>query len=222
MTLDKMPTSIVDERKRQEVDKTIRGAVKKLQSSLLRLNQEPDVQTPASACLEEWQAAMQAVNERREKASEHIMTDMSLADSERAQRLSAWAGWHKRITSYITTIIRILSEFSAGWEWDETLQTITPTIDITKVAEEVATVPVPQEAREHVALIVIAQQAVEGLRAWEREHGCVKLHLEQLFSLSEEELAQRWATGAIQRPVIDAPFSGLINTGREMAESQYV
>lgn len=217
-----MPSSIVDPAKRQAVDDAIRKAVRSLQTAVKGLQKE-DIHA-TSATVEAWQEVKRELSERRDKAWLHVKEDASLVDSEKAQRLAMWRGWFVTRVTYCNSILRILAEYpQAGWQFDEVVKNIVPTKSLDEIADEAATVEVPKEAREHAALITIARQAVDGLRAWEHNHNVSKLRLEQLFQLNEKELALRWATGAILEPDYHTlAFGGLISKGRQLVEESIV
>lgn len=222
INLEKMPQSIVDPAKRQTVDEAIRKAVRDIQTAVKGLQKE-DIHA-TSATVEAWQEVKRELSERRDKAWLHVKEDASLVDSEKAQRLAMWRGWYVTRVTYANTVLRILNEYpQAGWQFDEVVKNIVPTKSLDEIADEAATVEVPKEAREHAALITIARQAVEGLRAWEHNHNVSKLRLDQLFSLDEKELATRWGMGTILSPDYHSlAFGGLIARGREMNEELFV
>lgn len=219
--LEKIPSEIVDPAKRQAVDDAIRKAVRDVQAAVRGLQKEDLHAT--SATVEAWQEVKRALVDRRDKAWQHIKEDNSLVESEKAQRLAMWRGWYVTRASYCNTVLRVLTEYpQAEWEFDEIIKTIVPGRPIASIAAEVATVPVPPQARQHGALITIARQAVEGLREWEHTHNVSKLRLEPLFQMNEKELALRWATGSILRPDYNIEFGGLIARAREMNEELFV
>ena len=124
----------------------------------------------------------------------------------------------------VTDVIKNLKKFpQAQWHYNEELATITPTVDVEAVAEEQSIVEVPVEAKEHARLISTAEDAISLLREWESSKGVQKMRLETLFSLNEEQLAERWATRSIFYPSFgDDPWERQIEVGRKFKEDQFV
>lgn len=199
-----VPQTIINRNKREEADRDIRKTVASVQTAVRSLAEDSDVVIPASSIVKEWKAAAKAADVRLEKAKERILQDYGLAESEKQQKIAAWQGWHKRVSTQITHVVICLEKYpQAAWKYDEYLQNIVPTASLSAIADEAATVQVPKEAEEHALLLSLVYDAVNGLRQWEKEHGIDKKRLEELFCYDEKRLAELWATGAF---TIDTNF----------------
>lgn len=203
----KLPRYVVDKRKRDQCDKDLRRTVTIVQEAVFGLAKETDVVIPTSADIQAWNGVATNADKRLEKAKETIMVDDSLTDSEKLQRIGAWKGWHKRVTTFVTHIVRNMQAYpQAQWQFDPNLQTIIPTADLSSVVDVAATVEVPQEAAEHAFLLSLVWDAVQGLRRWEGEHSVDKRRLEELFSFNEQRFAEAWAIGEFKHdPLFDTP-----------------
>ena len=192
----KMPQRITDTRKRQDIDEELRFATRQVQDAINALRSLQGFTIPASADPKEWEKALTAATERKEKAVEAITDDPTITEEERKAKAKTWRGWHKQLAMYCATITSTIHAHpSLGWQYDEATATITPTADIFVLATEAATVDVPRGASDHALLIGNVQIAINGLRKWERAHNVAKQRLEALLNLTEEELAEGWATG---------------------------
>ena len=196
----KMPRRITDTRQRQDIDNDLRFAVRRVQEAVNALRELQGFTIPATADPAEWEKALNAATARKEKAVEAITDDPTLTDEERKAKAKTWRGWHKQLAMYCATITSTIHAYpTLKWTFDEATATITPTADIFALASDAATVDVPAEASDHALLLGNVLTAINGLRKWENAHNVAKQRLEGLLFLTEDDLAELWATGSILR-----------------------
>ena len=223
MNFEQMPQRIIDTNKRAEISHDIRKAVRDLQEAFRNLAEEQNICIPASADLNDWKQCLKECDQRYESAKQSIKADEGLAESEKKQKLSAWRGWHRKITTNVNAIVRSLETYSLGWVFDNAVSNICPSADIEEAASQSAVIDVPAEAAEHAKLISAVLQSVTSLREFEKERNVVKIPLKQLCGLEADKLAERWATGSIFRPDYSTdPWMIVAQTNRQFAESQYI
>lgn len=216
-----MPQRISDTRKRQDVDQDLRFAVRQVQDAVTALSDLQGFTIPATADIDEWTNAVAAAREKKERAVQAITDDPTLTDEEKTKKAKDWKNWLKQVAMYSSTITSTIhANPELGWTFDEATATIVPTADIFVLATEAATVDVPTEASDHALLISNVQTAINGLRKWENAHNVAKQRLEGLLFLTEDELAEQWATGSIQRD--DTFATPQVLAARTYRESQYL
>ena len=72
------------------------------------------------------------------------------------------------------------------------------TADITETLTPLYTVQVPLQAYTHLQLINNVKEAINSLRAWEKEQDIKKIPLKELLSFKEDGLLQSWCNGSIK------------------------
>ena len=191
-----MPRRITDQRKRQDIDNDLRFATRQVQEAVNALLALQGFTIPATACIDDWTNAVAAAREKKERAVQAITDDPTMTDEEKVKKSKSWKTWLKQVAMYSSTITSTIHAHpELGWTFDEATATITPSADIFALATDAATVNVPADATDHALLIGNVQTAIDGLRKWERSHNVAKQRLEALLNLTEEELAEGWATG---------------------------
>lgn len=221
LDINKIPSCVVDEQKREQEGRSLRAAIRCVHEAQKKLSKESDIYTPASGEVSEWLRLLDYAKERQMKAFNAILTDDSIGDEDKREKVKFWKAWNARVVGHLNTIINAMEQYpQARWQFDKNIKRLVCGVDTIHVIESAASVPVPQDATEHAQLINAVAEAVESLRAWEREKGLVKTRLEILLSLDEKQLAERWASGSIMRNTeFDTPQT--IAT-RDFYERQYV
>ncbi len=195
-----VPSTVIIQQQRAEILSDLRMAIKSVQDAVNILRGISDVGVPHSASVEDWKNALTAAAERKESAKRAINGDPSLTGEEKESKLRGWKLWHKAVAGHVGGIIRTLQKWpQASWQWDAVAENIVvgrPTADI---ADEMATRPVPPEAKQHGRLLGKIYESIADLRRWEQHHNVRKLPIEALLKTPAESLGEQWATGSILR-----------------------
>ena len=109
--------------------------------------------------------------------------------------IDEWVEWRIKAMPHVAAVERFVSD------WREVAPvlhggTIT-TADITEALTPRYTVQVPLQAHTHLQLINSVKEAINSLRAWEREQDTKKIPLQKLLGIKEDDLLQSWASGSI-------------------------
>lgn len=76
---------------------------------------------------------------------------------------------------------------------------ITPETSFKAIAEAQSTKPIPEEAFTHFELIESLRKAIRELREFEKAQNLRKINITDYISISEETLAEGWASGWLQK-----------------------
>ena len=76
---------------------------------------------------------------------------------------------------------------------------ITPETSLEAIADAQCTKPIPEEAFTHFELIESLRKAIRELREFEKAQNLRKINITDYISISEETLAEGWASGWLQK-----------------------
>jgi hypothetical protein len=197
--LNKMPTSITDEKERAQCLGELRHSITAIQTSVKALVAIPELVLPPSADPADWQKVLSAAADRRDAALEAIENDVILTQSAKEDAARQWRQWHKIVATHIGTICKNLAAWgNANWRWDESQMNIVPDRNLFAIAAEKSMRAVPPQAQEHATLIDGVRTALAALREWEDEKDVCLIPLQELLKLDAEELATKWVDGSIR------------------------
>ncbi len=197
--LERIPETVVVEREVSQHAADINTAVARMQASIRLIGELGEFVIPCSADVSEWKAAVKSAQKKTETALRECDADAKLTVAQRSELRHQWKALDKKFEQLCAVIIKSLTNYAAcKFVWDDTAQTIIPTVSSVEVASDLAIREVPAAANEHAKLLGEAWEAVQKLRKWERRNGVKKLRLEQLFSMSEINFAEQWATDGMK------------------------
>lgn len=114
--------------------------------------------------------------------------------------------WEKKKAKAIFLIRDIKQLFTEcqGYAFSIENGIITPETSLEAIAEAQSTKPIPEEAFTHFELIESLRKAIRELREFEKAQNLRKINITDYISISEETLAEGWASGWLQK--IDPKF----------------
>lgn len=169
-----------------------RRALNHAQAALKELLKLADYPTPSR--LEDVTAAnLVAFVQQRVNA---VKATPIYTQAQRDNAIDDWVEWRVKAMPHVVAVERFCNE------WQE----VSPKLDgdtivsadITEALTPRYTVQVPLQAHTHLQLINSVREAINSLRAWEKEQDTKKIPLKELLNLTEDGLLQSWANGGIK------------------------
>lgn len=168
-----------------------RAALNKAQEALKELLKLADYPTPSR--IEDITAAnLVAFVQQRVEA---VKNTPLYTQAQRDKYIDEWVEWRVKAMPHVAAVERFCNE------WQEVAPrldggTIT-TADITESLTPRYTVQVPLQAHTHLQLINSVREAINSLRAWEKEQDTKKIPLQKLLNIKEDDLFQSWCNSSI-------------------------
>ena len=195
-TMDKKEICIkIDAQQREE---TLISVLNKAQNALDKLSELGDI--PCS-CMEDLDLS---------KIKTFIQSNIStiektpiFTESYKAGLVKEWDMKRAKAISLLIDIKQIFAECQ-GYAFTIEEGVITPETSLKAIAEAQSTKPIPEEAFTHFELIESLRKAIRKLREFEKAQNLRKINITDYISISEETLAEGWASGWLQK--IDPKF----------------
>ena len=187
ITLQKQRQAAIDAIKRSEAA---------LRESVSKLHNIPELDVPSHLGII---AEVSWVREQLGGRIALVNADKSLTTEEREARLAPWRAIKAKAERAVTKVADILQDLQP-LEWLLDADGLNYHLDPNQVEEQAtrkATKEVPPMAEEHWRLITAMREAVENLRAFERERNLKDATLYQLSQLTQERLFELWLNGDI-------------------------
>lgn len=193
-----MIDTFIDQRQREDIITAVRSDLKCLADSVEVLKSIKEYQFPRALSLLSVDKMREEINQRMAL----VRQDYSLTEAERGERLQRWINIKQLAARHISTITEILGRWpSIVWHYNEAGDNyFTEAEQVEQVAEELATHPVPELARQHRQLIDEAMTGIKRLGDFEAENDLFDLPLSRLAAMTDEQLAGAWLDGSIKRP----------------------
>lgn len=189
-----MTHTIVLQQKLDDAAYKCRTALRKANEAISELHKLVDYPTPTT--LKEVSTRnLLAFTEQRINA---VQATPIYTLSQKQQVIDGWTEWRVKAMPLVVAVENFVSEWQ---EVNPVLDTATMSIltsDITESLVPRFTVEIPIQAHRHQELINSVANAIEDLRAWEREQDIKKLPLKELLSLNQGDIFQAWASGNIK------------------------
>lgn len=186
--------TIVLHQELEEAAYKCRTALNKANEAIRELHHLADYPTP-STLANVTASNLLAFVEQRVKAVE--ATPIYTA-AQREKAISDWTEWRFKAMPFVIAVENFVTDWQ---EVSPVLDTATMEIltsDITEALTPRFTVEIPLPAHRHLQLINNVRHAYYELREWEQEQDINKVELKKLLSLTESDLFQSWASGAIK------------------------
>ena len=204
-TMDKKEICIkIDAQQREE---TLISVLNKAQNALDKLSELGDI--PCS-CMEDLDLS---------KIKTFIQSNISTIEktpiftqSYKAGLIKEWDMKRAKAISLLRDIKQIFAECQ-GYAFTIEEGIITPETSLKAIAEAQSTKPVPEEAFEHYKRIEAVRTAIRELREFEKAQDLRKINVGEFMTISEEQIAEGWASGRIK---IDRSFSHTQHRPKEM------
>lgn len=193
--LQEMPKTIVYEDELKAIDQQLRADLRAAQEAYANLKEEKDLgEIPLPHLLtEEW------IKTKQEQAKKAVDDAKFLTIEQRRGQHIHWGILYKRALSNVQKIQSFIAGIpNSQYHYDEQLGTFYYT-NLTALATERATHPVPEQAWEHWQKIQNILQAIGELRAWEADQDVKKIPLSELLHFSQSRHSEAWARGTIVR-----------------------
>lgn len=190
-TMDKKEICIkIDARQRE---KTLISVLNKAQNALDKLSELGDI--PCS-CMEDLDLS---------KIKTFIQSNIStieatpiFTESFKARLVKEWDMKRAKAISLLRDIKQIFEECQ-GYAFSIEDGIITPETSLEAIAEAQSTKPIPEEAFTHFELIESLRKAIRELREFEKAQNLLKINITDYISISEETLAEGWASGWLKK-----------------------
>ncbi len=169
-----------------------RAALHKAQAALKELLKLADYPTPSR--LEDVTAAnLVAFVQQRINA---VKATPIYTQAQRDKYIDEWVEWRVKAMPHVAAVERFCNE------WREVAPVLDGgtivAADITEALTPRYTVQVPLQAHTHLQLINSVREAINSLRAWEKEQDTKKIPLQKLLGIKEDDLLQSWCSGSIK------------------------
>ena len=177
----------------QQREETLISVLNKAQNALDKLNELRDI--PCS-CMEDLDPS---------KIKTFIQSNISIIEktpiftqSYKAELIKEWDMKRAKAISLLRDIKQIFAECQ-GYAFTIEEGIITPETSLKVIAEAQNTKPVPEEAFEHYKRIEAVRTAIRELREFEKAQNLRKINITDYISISEETLAEGWASGWLKK-----------------------
>ena len=213
----RLPKTIILEAERRKVDEAARKALQVAQDAyweLQKIEDLGDVPDPRE-CTKEW---LEQIIERKKTAVQNA--DFLTSEQKRSQ-LAHLGKFQKRTSGFVEALQRFINSIpSEQYVYDQNIGTLYYK-DITSLVLGRCVRTVPDEASTHLQLISKAHNAIAELREWEKLQDIKKYRLEELFRMTGEELAARWATDNVKLDHSHDHLPGMV-ASRLLGENSYL
>lgn len=175
----------------QEAVSDCQAALNKAQAALYELHKLSDYPTPSTLADVTASGLMAFVSQRLEA----VRGTTLYTEAQRAKIIDEWVEWRFKAMPHVAAVERFVND------WQDVAPrldggTIT-TADITEALTPRYTVQVPLQAHTHLQLINSVREAINSLRAWEKQQDTKKIPLQKLLGIKEDDLLQSWCNGSI-------------------------
>lgn len=189
-----MLKEIVLERDLQEAVSDCQAALNKAQMALCELHKLSDYPTPSTLADVTASGLMAFVAQRIEA----VRGTTLYTEQQRGKIIDEWVEWRVKAMPHVAAV----EAFANDWQVvSPVLDTATMTIytsDPTEAITPLYTVAEPLQAHTHWHLINNVREAINELRAWEKEQDTCKLPIANLLQKSEEDVITSWVKGTIK------------------------
>lgn len=213
----RLPKTIILEAERRKADEAARKALQVAQNSyreLQKIEDLGDVPDPRE-CTKEW---LEQIFLRKKEAVRSA--DFMTSEQKRSQ-LAHLGKFQKRTSGFVEALQRFINSIpSEQYVYDQNIETFYYK-NITSLVLGRCVRTVPDEASTHLQLISKASNAISELREWEKAQDLKKYRLEELFRMTGEELAARWATNDVKLDHSHDHLPGM-TAARILAENNYL
>ncbi len=189
-----MTHTIVLSRELDEAVYNCRKALQKANEAIRELFKLADYPTPTTLA-DVTTSNLLAFIEQRINA---VKSTPIYTQAQKRQVIDDWTEWRFKAMPFVVAVENFVTDWQ---EVSPVLDTATMTIltsDITEALTPRFTVEIPLPAHRHLQLINNVRHAYYELREWEQEQDINKVELKKLLSLTESDLFQSWASGAIK------------------------
>lgn len=213
----RLPKTIILEAERRKADEAARKALQVAQDAyweLQKIEDLGDVPDPRE-CTPEW---LEQIIERKKTAVQNA--DFLTSEQKRSQ-FAHLGKFAKKVSGFIEALQRFIKSIPPDqFVYDQNIGTVYYK-NVTSLVLGRCVRTVPDEASVHLQLISKASKAISELREWEKAQDLKKYRLEELFRMTGEELAARWATDDLK---LDHSHDNLpgITAARILAENSYL
>ena len=184
--------TLVDEK--NAIDREARQIVRDGQSAWKRLQGMDDVPDLPVPCEVTHSWCDQIIDERITA----IEAAPFLNARQKDEMSKYWRGLRGILYGYSNAIQKMVETFGDAVVIDPDLH-IPYVMNLTSIINEKAERTVPTEASIHWNFISEIWRAIDTMRSWEAAEDVVKVPLQDLLTMQPEQLAARWATGAMTR-----------------------
>ncbi len=217
-TMKILPDYVTRSDKKIECERKLRIAVKSLQmnyNALLAMEDLGEIPNDPKDITLEW--LNNALNGKTDG-----LQFLPIPAAEKRELEEKWSAIRKKARHHISDIQDVISEFS-GIEY---IIDSKNNINVTNTEEylnAVCMVEVPEIAREHFALFLQVEKAINSLRGFENENDLKKFRLEDFLlhgGLNAEKFAEAWVNGAFTKSPLEKKVQ--VEMQRKLAEKMYV
>ena len=192
---DALPSFIVREEDKTEFRADFHSALLSCNAALKRLLDMPDLEIQNDAIAIDADCVNRFVDER---IKEIMSTKMMTSDNKKAAKKE----WEK-IRHAALENIQVIRNFFTGYPDAETRQDGDTIVcdNVDALVNEHCKRVVPKDAQVHYELWCAVRDAIDELRAWERERDLKKFTLEGVLrhSFSPEQFAKWWCEGSFNK-----------------------
>lgn len=212
-----MPKTIIIESERQMIDEALRKSLREAHDAYNALKELEDLKEVPEAhnCTAEW---LSQITTAKKQAVDNA--DFLTIEQKKSQT-AHWGKFAKKVLGYIEVLQNFISSIpSDQYVFDKELGTFYIK-DLPGLVESRCLHEVPENAGKHFQLIRNVREAIDELRKWERDEDLKKLRLEELFALSQRQIAEAWVTNNIHIDHSYDHLPGLVQN-RELNTGSYI
>ena len=214
-----IPTKITLTEERLSIDRAARQIVRDGQSAWKRLQGMDDVPELPEPCEVTHSWCDNIIDEKIAA----IETAPFLNAQQKSEMAKYWRGLRGLLYGYSNAIQKMVETFGDAVVIDPDLN-IPYVMNLSAIINERAERTVPDEATTHWNLISEIWSAIDAMRSWEASQDVVKVPLQDLLTMQPEQLAARWAAGAMSRnhDYDDKPYMREAILLQKMREKQMI
>lgn len=178
----------------QEAVSNCQAALNKAQAALYELHKLSDYPTPSTLADVTASGLMAFVSQRVEA----VRGTTLYTEAQRAKIIDEWVEWRVKAMPHVAAVEAFVNDWQVV---SPVLDTATMTIytsDLNECLTPLYTVAAPLQAHTHWQLINNVRDAINELRAWEKEQDTYKLPIAKLLQKSEEDIITSWVKGTIK------------------------
>lgn len=178
----------------QEAVSNCQAALNKAQAALYELHKLSDYPTPSTLADVTASGLMAFVSQRVEA----VRGTTLYTEAQRAKIIDEWVAWKVKAMPHVAAVESFVSDWQVVSPVLDTATMAIYTSDLNECLTPLYTVQVPLQAHTHLQLINNVREAINELRAWEKEQDTYKLPIAKLLQKSEEDVITSWVKGTIK------------------------
>lgn len=213
-----LPKELIFDDERLKVERSLNEAINRMRSAYVSLRNIKDLQRlpKLEKITPEW--LVDVIHGHIEA----IENSKELTTARKEEMISDWREIQKRAQINVNIIHNLFCQFPiVKMEYDYTIKNYICT-NKAEVVQSVGSHKVPEEAQEHYNLFIDVEEAINRLRAWEKERNLKKFVLRDILMRyhSPEAFARLWVQGTFTKNKFDLEPEN--EQSRKIYESNYL